>query len=119
MASYLLMIFNLIIINYLSSDLNKIKLEEERHREELAKKSVNNDVSLKENDEKLIDDKKIGNGSQASEEELKKKIPSKRYKIQEVIKPNQVILVQVLKDERGLKGAHYLLLYQSQENILS
>ena len=88
-----------------SSDLNKIKLEEERHREELAKKSVNNDVSLKENDEKLIDDKKIDMGSQASEEELKKKIPSKRYKIQEVIKPNQVILVQVLKDERGLKGA--------------
>ncbi len=83
-----------------SSDLNKIKLEEERHREELAKKSVNNDVSFKENDEKLIDDKKIENGSQASEEELKKKIPSKRYKIQEVIKPNQVILVQVLKDER-------------------
>ena len=32
-------------------------------------------------------------------------IPRKRYKIQEVIKPNQVILVQVLKDERGLKGA--------------
>ena len=88
-----------------SSDLNKIKLEEERHREELAKKSVNNDVSFKENDEKLIDDKKIENGSQASEEEFKKKIPSKRYKIQEVIKPNQVILVQVLKDERGLKGA--------------
>ena len=88
-----------------SSDLNKIKLEEERHREELAKKSVNNDVSFKENYEKLIDDKKIENGSQASEEELKKKIPSKRYKIQEVIKPNQVILVQVLKDERGLKGA--------------
>ena len=88
-----------------SSDLNKIKLEEERHREELAKKSVNNDVSFKENDEKLIDNKKIENGLQASEEELKKKIPSKRYKIQEVIKPNQVILVQVLKDERGLKGA--------------
>ena len=88
-----------------SSDLNKIKLEEERHREELAKKSVNNDVSSKENDEKLIDNKKIENGFQASEEELKKKIPSKRYKIQEVIKPNQVILVQVLKDERGLKGA--------------
>ncbi len=88
-----------------SSDLNKIKLEEERHREELAKKSVNNDISFKENDEKIIDDKKIENGSQASEEELKKKIPSKRYKIQEVIKPNQVILVQVLKDERGLKGA--------------
>jgi len=36
---------------------------------------------------------------------VKKKYPNKRYKIQEVIKPNQVILVQVLKDERGLKGA--------------
>ena len=41
-------------------------------------------------------------------EEVKKpdrRYQSKRYKIQEVIKPNQVILVQVLKDERGLKGA--------------
>ena len=36
---------------------------------------------------------------------VEKKFPSKKYKIQEVIKPNQVILVQVLKDERGLKGA--------------
>ncbi len=34
-----------------------------------------------------------------------KKPKFKRYKIQEVIKPNQVILVQVLKDERGQKGA--------------
>ncbi|MDA7830399.1 Rne/Rng family ribonuclease [Candidatus Pelagibacter sp.] len=33
------------------------------------------------------------------------KFRSKRYKIQEVIKPNQVILIQVLKDERGQKGA--------------
>jgi len=41
-------------------------------------------------------------------EEVKKPEPrfrSKRYKIQEVIKPNQVILIQVLKDERGQKGA--------------
>ena len=30
---------------------------------------------------------------------------SKRYRIQEVIKPNQIILVQVIKDERGKKGA--------------
>ena len=40
--------------------------------------------------------------------EIKKPAPrfrSKRYKIQEVIKPNQVILIQVLKDERGQKGA--------------
>ena len=35
----------------------------------------------------------------------KSSFASKRYKIQEVIKPNQIILVQVLKDERGQKGA--------------
>ena len=29
----------------------------------------------------------------------------RRYKIQEVIKPEQIILVQILKDERGQKGA--------------
>ncbi len=34
-----------------------------------------------------------------------KKFKFKKYKIQEVIKPNQVILVQVIKDERGQKGA--------------
>ena len=68
-----------------SSDLNKIKLEEERHREELAKKSVNNDVSFKENDEKLIDDKKIENGSQASEEELKKKFHQKDIKFKKLL----------------------------------
>ena len=42
---------------------------------------------------------------------LKPKFRSKRYKIQEVIKPNQVILVQVLKDERGQKGAALSTLY--------
>ena len=43
-----------------------------------------------------------------NEEKDKKKetkFKFKRYKIQEVIKPNQVILVQVIKDERGQKGA--------------
>jgi len=37
--------------------------------------------------------------------ELKKRYGIRRYKIQEVIKPDQIILVQVLKDERGQKGA--------------
>ena len=47
---------------------------------------------------------KNSNDTQVNEK-IFKKYPIKRYKIQEVIKPNQVILVQVLKDERGLKGA--------------
>lgn len=34
-----------------------------------------------------------------------KRIKSRRYKIQEVIKKNQIILIQVIKEERGNKGA--------------
>ena len=36
---------------------------------------------------------------------MKKKYGIRRYKIQEVIKPEQIILIQILKDERGQKGA--------------
>ena len=85
------------------SDLDKIKKEEEKVREELSKEgeSIENKIlegtnSLKINDP--VDKEEV-------EEVEKKKFPIKRYKIQEVIKPNQVILVQVLKDERGFKGA--------------
>ena len=38
-------------------------------------------------------------------EKLKNTYGLKRYRIQEVIKPGQVILIQVLKEERGQKGA--------------
>ena len=90
------------------SDLDKIKLEEEKVREELIKESekeeeksiIENKTDIGESIEKKID--QISNVEKNFPE---KKYPFKRYKIQEVIKPNQVILVQVLKDERGLKGA--------------
>ena len=36
---------------------------------------------------------------------MKKRYGIRRYKIQEVIKPDQIVLIQVLKDERGQKGA--------------
>ncbi len=90
-----------------SNDLDIIKKEEEKLREELAKKSEEDDISLKENELSPTENKeKIEEIENQNNDETKKsKIPSKRYKIQEVIKPNQVILVQVLKDERGLKGA--------------
>ncbi len=90
------------------SDLQKIKIEEEKAREALIKESekeeekniIENKVDADDPVEKNLDqnvnqEKKI----------FEKKYPTKRYKIQEVIKPNQVILVQVLKDERGMKGA--------------
>ena len=90
------------------SDLEKIKKEEEKTREELLKKSKEQeDQNI--HDGNLIDEDPVEKKSNDSEivENNKKQInyPSKRYKIQEVIKPNQVILVQVLKDERGFKGA--------------
>ncbi len=90
-----------------SSDLEKIKKEEEKLREELAKKSEEEDISIKDSETSPEDNKEKKNeiDNQTNSDFNKSKIPSKRYKIQEVIKPNQVILVQVLKDERGLKGA--------------
>ncbi len=90
------------------SDLDKIKQEEEKAREELIKESE------KEEEKNILDnkididnsvEKKIDQVSYTEKNSTEKKYPFKRYKIQEVIKPNQVILVQVLKDERGMKGA--------------
>ena len=94
------------------SDLEIIKQEEERAREELSKEveakeeenlaegklETEDPIEKKEPDEKEI----IKNNVEKKNE---KKYNFKRYKIQEVIKPNQVILVQVIKDERGQKGA--------------
>lgn len=43
-------------------------------------------------------------GKLADEERLKRRL-MRRYKIQDVIKRRQILLVQVVKDERGAKGA--------------
>ena len=89
------------------SDLEKIKQEEEKVREELSKESEQDEQKNIDN----ADEHKYAENSEKLDEENsekknnEKRFPSKRYKIQEVIKPNQVILVQVLKDERGAKGA--------------
>ena len=103
------------------ADIEKIKEEEEKAREELSKEveakeeeniaegkldiddPINVEKDITEESDIHIEEKDI-----ASEEKGKKKDSKfnfKRYKIQEVIKPNQVILVQVIKDERGQKGA--------------
>ena len=118
------------------SDLEIIKKEEEKAREELSKeveakeekdladgklevddpievgKSANSEVDLDNNEEKLEIDTTNGNevlesknSDDSKEKKLEKRFKFKRYKIQEVIKPNQVILIQVVKDERGQKGA--------------
>ena len=100
------------------SDLEKIKQEEERVREELSKKveakeeenlaegklEIEDPLEKKDPIEKKDSEDKI-NSEYEKEKRYESKFKFKRYKIQEVIKPNQVILVQVIKDERGQKGA--------------
>jgi len=90
------------------SDLERIKQEEEKAREELIKESEKNEENILHDNNNTINQDPIEKSLDDISIEKKKnekKFPSKRYKIQEVIKPNQVILVQVLKDERGFKGA--------------
>ena len=91
------------------SDLEKIKEEEEKVREELTKEDEKiDDTSNTENNDELESKDPIETTplqNKLDENKKEKRYPVKRYKIQEVIKPNQVILIQVLKDERGLKGA--------------
>ncbi len=91
------------------SDLEKIKKEEEKVREELLKESEKTDQQIIDSGEETIINQdpieNFANENLAEQNNRQKINPTKKYKIQEVIKPNQVILAQVLKDERGLKGA--------------
>ena len=90
------------------SDLARIKEEEELAREKLLKESEQEEEKkLNEGNLSSEDpvEKNIDVHESSENAKVEKKYPNKRYKIQEVINPNQVILVQVLKDERGLKGA--------------
>ena len=100
------------------ADLDIIKEEEKKAREELsrevaAKEEENISEGKLEIDDPINVEKEIPEetndqiDNKDNENDIKKnnKLRFKRYKIQEVIKPNQVILVQVIKDERGQKGA--------------
>ncbi len=63
-------------------------------------------VDLKENDVEVDENVNLQNSKYKSTHPKKDYINFfKKYKIQDVIKPRQVILVQVNKEERGLKGA--------------
>ena len=90
------------------SDLEKIKEEEEKVREELQKESEQQEEKNLNEGNFEADDPVEKNPDHIVTDEINKttnRYRLKRYKIQEVIKPNQVILTQVLKDERGFKGA--------------
>ena len=104
-------------------DKEKLKNLEEKIREDLKNTNIEevNSLSDNQNNEK-IENTNIGKDDDSNNEIKKGAISSpevktnyreklkntyglKKYRIQEVIKPGQVILVQVLKEERGQKGA--------------
>ena len=98
-----------------SEDKEKIRIAEEKIREELKDKPIEtNQDNLQsenqvENNGEKTDSNIIQNEKYSKKQEYRDKVKSsfgiKRYKIQEVIKPGQVILIQVIKEERGQKGA--------------
>ena len=112
------------------ADKDRIKKEEEEIREKLLEETDKEivehseqiqdiDLADKNNSDNDSEEESIGNKS--AEEEInsneennnfegkQKNIKSfqrfKRYRIQEVIKPGQIVLIQIVKEERGKKGA--------------
>ena len=98
-----------------SEDKEKIKIAEEEIREKLRIKNIENsqensdvsnttsEIDLNKNASNTIKNEDVE--KKEFREEVKSSFGIKKYKIQEVIKPGQVILIQVIKEERGLKGA--------------
>ena len=101
-----------------SEDKEKIKEAEETIRENLKNENIN--VSQENNQQEMVVSSDTTNKDEVENnnvikdsndnkkdfrEEVKTSFGIKRYKIQEVIKPGQVILIQVIKEERGQKGA--------------
>ncbi len=99
-----------------SEDKEKLREAEEQIREQLKNK---NDDETQENNQletniSQSESNKLENGSilksndnekKQYREEIKSSYGIRRYKIQEVIKPGQIVLIQVIKEERGQKGA--------------
>jgi len=80
---------------------NELKSENETVNDAKLEKRDNEDQG-QEGNTGQIDEKKLDENVR---EKLKNSYGVKRYKIQEVIKPGQIILIQVIKEERGNKGA--------------
>ncbi len=104
-------------------DKEKLKNLEEKIREDLKNTNIEevNSSTDNSNNEKLENSNSEKDENESTEnkkenetpnetksnyrEKLKNSYGLKKYRIQEVIKPGQVILIQVLKEERGQKGA--------------
>lgn len=111
------------------ADKDRIKKEEEEARAKLLEENDKEIVEQTEQDENInLQDKNSSNGDQdeenignkTSDEDVNNNEENhvdnkpknnrsfyrfKRYRIQEVIKPGQIVLIQIVKEERGKKGA--------------
>ena len=100
-----------------TEDKKELQKTEEKIREDLKEKTEDNEIKTPENfnddqnannnvNQSVVEDKDSNtNQSEEIREKLKNRYGVRKYRIQEVIKPGQVILVQVIKEERGQKGA--------------
>ena len=99
-----------------SEDKEKLKNVEEKIREDLKNTNIedvgsnqdtaNGTVKSDSSEEQNKENSNNTNETKGNyREKLKNTYGLKKYRIQEVIKPGQVILIQVLKEERGQKGA--------------
>ena len=111
------------------ADKDRIKKEEEEARTKLLEENDKEITEQSEQGEEInLQDKNSSNGDQ-DEESIGNKVTNdgvdsneenhvedksknnrnfyrfKRYRIQEVIKPGQIVLIQIVKEERGKKGA--------------
>ena len=93
-----------------------IKIEEEVREElkenqddDLESNDTSDENSNFKNENELKENTQFGqqedSGIKNKVDDIRNKKKFKRYRIQEVIKPNQIILVQIVKEERGKKGA--------------
>ena len=110
--------------NDIQSDYYQIPVEDKEHlqkaeekiREDLKEDTENTDTksdfsseSQNNSNGKIVDENNNKDLEENKSEKMREKLRSRygvrRYRIQEVIRPGQVILVQVAKEERGQKGA--------------
>ena len=111
------------------ADKDRIKKEEEEARTKLLEENdkeivehaeQSENINLKDKNSSTGDQDEDNIGNKASDEDLNVNEEShldnkpknnrsfyrfKRYRIQEVIKPGQIVLIQIVKEERGKKGA--------------
>ena len=111
-------------------DKDQLQKAEEKIREDLKEETESGEIESKNQPDEIKEKSNIETAdtnenkdqtsgqSEKLRENLKNRYGVRKYRIQEVIKPGQVILIQVLKEERDRKEPHLQHLFLELENIL-